>query len=375
MSMSENTATIAGQRLGFADLLRTGFRAHALFFALVAVYYIADIYTLGSEPVGFIVTMLASIAVGLLMILFSVFMVRFATMAIYERPDDPIKTLARDLWGLMRDRRRLAVGLPMIAVLAPFMTIFGEFKAAVPMLGGGFVWDQTFNDWDRWLHFGTLPWEWMQPVFGYAPITFLINFSYNFWFFAMWMVWAGWAFTTRPDANRTHFFLTFMALWSIGGSLMAIGMASAGPAFYSRIGLSPDPYIPLMDYLRSANEFLPIWALNTQDMLWTGFNGRTVADGISAMPSMHNASSLLFLLTARHLGKWPFRILAVHFVLVFIGSVHLGWHYAVDAYIGWALVLALWFITKPIAEWWENQSPAEDLRQAIATWEAQTDKE
>ncbi len=371
MSMTGNTVGHAALQTSFATMLRAGFRAHGLFFAIVAVYYATVLYFLGSEPLGFLITMLASIALGTVMIVFSTFMARFVTLAVKERPDQPVKAISVDMWSLMSDRRRLAVGLPMIAVLAPFMTIFGEFKAAVPLFSGGFVWDQAFDNLDRWMHFGKLPWEWMQPVMGYAPITFAINFSYNFWFFAMWMVWAAWAFTTRPNVNRTHFFLTFMLLWSIGGSLMAIELSSAGPAFYSRIGLSPDPYAPLMDYLHRANEILPIWALNTQDMLWTGFNGRTVADGISAMPSMHNASSLLFVLTARHLGKWPFRLLAAHCVLIFIGSVHLAWHYAIDAYVGWALTLVLWFAARPLAAWWDSRPAANDLRDVIKSYEVQ----
>ncbi|MGI9463905.1 MAG: phosphatase PAP2 family protein [Aestuariivirgaceae bacterium] len=371
MSMTGNTLGAATAQTGFVTMLRASFRAHGLFFGLVGVYYAAVLYFLNSEPLGFLVTTIASIIGGLVVMIFATFMVRFVTLAINERPDQPIKAIARDMWSLMSDRRRLAVGIPMIAVLAPFMTIFGEFKAAVPMFNGGFVWDQAFNDLDRWLHFGTLPWQWLQPVLGYPPITFAINFSYNFWFFGMWMVWAVWAFTTRPDANRTHFFLTFMLLWSIGGSLMAIQLSSAGPAFYTLIGLSPDPYTPLMQYLQHADQFLPVWALDTQAMLWTGFNGRTVADGISAMPSMHNASSLLFVLTARHLGKWPFRLLAAHCFLIFIGSVHLAWHYAIDAYVGWALTLVLWFATKPIAEWWDRRPAANDLREVILSYEAQ----
>ena len=371
MSMTGNTADLAAAPTGFGPLLRAGFRAHGLLFALVALYYATNVYFIGAEPLGFLIAMAGSIAIGIVMIIFSVFMVRFVHLAVNVKPDKPIGALAKDMKSLMTDRRRLAVGLPMIAILAPFMTVYGEFKASITEINGGFLWDQTFNDWDRVLHFETLPWEWLQPILGYAPVTFAINVSYNFWFFAMWMVWSAWAFSTRPDAIRTRFFLTFLLLWAIGGSLMAIGMSSAGPAYYSRIGLSPDPYQPLMTYLHAANEFLPVWALNTQDMLWTGFNGRTVADGISAMPSMHNASSLLFLLVARHLGKWPFRLLAIHFVLIFIGSIHLAWHYAVDAYVAWAVTLTLWFVTKPIAEWWDSQSASVELRQAINNYEAQ----
>ena len=75
--------------------------------------------------------------------------------------------------------------------------------------------------------------------------------------------------------------------------------------------------------------------------------------------------------TARHLGKWPFRLLAIHFVLIFIGSIHLAWHYAVDAYVAWALTLVLWFATKPVAEWWDKQPASDQLRQVIANYEAE----
>ena len=36
-------------------------------------------------------------------------------------------------------------------------------------------------------------------------------------------------------------------------------------------------------------------------------------------------------------------LLTAFAVIIQIGSVHLGWHYAVDGYIGASLTLAVWF--------------------------------
>jgi hypothetical protein len=46
-------------------------------------------------------------------------------------------------------------------------------------------------------------------------------------------------------------------------------------------------------------------------------------------------------------------ILIAHMILIFLGSIHLGWHYAVDAYAAWAITLVLWPTAYYIAKWWE----------------------
>ncbi len=101
---------------------------------------------------------------------------------------------------------------------------------------------------------------------------------------------------------------------------------------------------------------LPLWALDVQAMLWQGHLGNAVPLGISAMPSMHNASVLLLVLAAGSFGR-PIRFtLAVHALLVFLGSIHLGWHYAVDAYVAWLLTILVWYGTGPLARWWDDRA-------------------
>lgn len=67
------------------------------------------------------------------------------------------------------------------------------------------------------------------------------------------------------------------------------------------------------------------------------------AMGISAMPSMHNAISFLYVMAARR-AKLPLRIAAVVFAgLVLVASVHLGWHYAIDGLVAWASMGTIWW--------------------------------
>jgi hypothetical protein len=78
--------------------------------------------------------------------------------------------------------------------------------------------------------------------------------------------------------------------------------------------------------------------------------------GITAMPSMHNAASLLFALAGWQISRRLGIILSIHCFAVYIGSIHLGWHYAIDAYLGWAVAVSLWLVSKPIAQWWEGHA-------------------
>lgn len=88
----------------------------------------------------------------------------------------------------------------------------------------------------------------------------------------------------------------------------------------------------------------PLWALQTQDYLWQGYvtqvNG--IGSGISAMPSMHVSIAVLMALCTYRLNKTLGYFACAFAVIIQIGSVHLGWHYAVDGYFSVLSTLAIW---------------------------------
>ena len=259
---------------------------------------------------------------------------------------------------------RMAAGVPMFMSLVGFMYAFTMIKGSISAVTP-FSWDVTFDQLDVALHFGYRPWELLQPVLGYWPITFLINFNYNLWFLVMNVFWVYYAFIATPGVERTRFFLAFMVTWMVGGSLLAVVFASAGPCYFGLLGLTPDPYAPLMAYLREADSHATIWALGTQDLLWNYLVGGSALGGISAMPSMHNATTLLLVLASAARPRWVRLALWAHLVLILVGSVHLGWHYAVDAYLGFAVALVVWWAAGPVARWWEATSPAQAFAAAV----------
>jgi hypothetical protein len=73
--------------------------------------------------------------------------------------------------------------------------------------------------------------------------------------------------------------------------------------------------------------------------------------GISAMPSIHNAVTMLYVLALWGCSRLV-RLLTVAFAaIILIGSVHLGWHYALDGLFAWATAAAIWVAAGRFLSW------------------------
>lgn len=365
----EAVESLAPARGRLLPLFARGIRAHSLFFVVIALYVMAYALLVGLVPdmnaSGLLLGVAALLLFSVPFMLISLVMLRFYHIARHVKPERPIPALGLDLKTYLGNPQRMANGLPMFLLFVGFGHIFVEFKGSIYLLNG-FKWDAAFAELDRLMHFGTQPWEWLQPLLGFPIITFLINVVYNMWFFVMWMSWIYFGFAEQGSVLRTRFFLTYFITWIVGGSAMAIWLSSAGPVYYGRVVGGADPFAGLMQYLHAANSVLPVWAVDLQEVLWQGHLSNGMLGEISAMPSMHNGTALLFMLAAYQVSRFWGRLMAVNALLILIGSVHLGWHYAVDGYVAWALCYAVWLAAAPVARWWHRQPPQAEFDAALA---------
>jgi hypothetical protein len=207
-----------------------------------------------------------------------------------------------------------------------------------------FRWDATFAEIDAALHFGRQPYEWLLPIFGSAWAAAAISLIYNLWLVALLVFLFAQILEWKDDRLRLQSLLAFGLTWFVGTDLLGTLSSSAGPCYYGAVAQGVDPYQPLMTFLHAANDKVPILSLNVQAKLWNAFASHELAagDGISAMPSMHVASAVLFFLVAVEYRRWLAWATAVFAGVIFIGSILLGWHYAVDGYVGAALAVAFW---------------------------------
>lgn len=238
-------------------------------------------------------------------------------------------------------------------LFATLLSTFNAFKQMIlPM--AGFGWDPFLAQADRALFLGTDPWRLTHALLGAPAMTVLIDHVYHGWFVPMSLGLVACAWMPASTFRlRTQYMLSYIGVWIGIGSVMAFAMPSSGPCFYNSFHLPSASFAELLDRLGAAQAAAgtPLTSLPNQAMLAQSFgiDQLAVGGGISAMPSVHNALAMLFALAASRLNRTAGRIVAAYAGLIWIGSVHLGWHYALDGLVAFVLTWGLWALCGRIA--------------------------
>jgi hypothetical protein len=270
-----------------------------------------------------------------------------AVRVLIRRPERPSAEIARTLIALSSNGNLLRL-LFSFGILALFMAAFLYQKMLIPQIRP-FDWDATFIAWDKALFAGRHPWELLQPWLGYPAVTAMLDYIYSSWVPFVFMFW-GWMAVSRKVSLqvRRQYWMATMLAWTIIGIVMAIFFSSAGPCFLP--SLFPHlaaPYDGLNSYLAGVHEHLMLSSTLSKEFLWSAHIGAVdEPGGISAMPSMHNAQAVLFVLAAYRVNRRFGHVMSVYAILIFIGSIHLAWHYAVDGIVGGIAAVVVWHLAR-----------------------------
>lgn len=271
-----------------------------------------------------------------------------------DKPESPIRYI---LFERRRSgsRARVLKGLMLVLAVIAFSSSFNMVKSAIPLFSP-YTWDDTLIAADRAIHFGYDPWRLLQPVLGIPLISSALAVIYHLWFLLIYAGTVWFAVYEKDAALRQRYLIAYLLIWTVIGMALAVGLASVGPVFV-RPFFGIETFDAQMDYLRAADARWPIWTLAVQQELleWHRVGSHGFGRGISAMPSMHVALAFLFFLAMRHVSKAAKWFFGVFFVLILLGSVHLGYHYALDGYVA---ILATGMIWKLAAVRWAVAIPA-----------------
>lgn len=249
-------------------------------------------------------------------------------------------------------------------IMSLFGNIFLNFKINIPNFNP-YSWDLYFADVDRMLFAGYDPWILTHMIFSHVEATRMIDNFYLIWFTVQQFGLLYIACLPLRSRVRLTFLIALCLNWIIGGVVLAILLPAAGPIYVEGL-YGNQMFTPLTDLLRQQSSLVEIRALALQELLWDGLTKPDVNPlGISAFPSLHVEAAVNFACLGFAVNRTAGWLLSGFSVLVLIGSVHLGWHYAIDGLAGIVLAVMFWHISARIARWWLARTEPYAARDAM----------
>lgn len=266
----------------------------------------------------------------------------------------PLSTL-KDLLQARWARDRFATLLWPPVMFAGLMSSFNAFKQQV-LIDAGFRIDAELTVIDKALFFGTDPWRITHALFSEPWMTLLLDRAYHLWFVPMsFGVIICALLGAKSYRLRTQYLLSYIAIWIGIGSVLAWFMPSAGPCFYNDYVGPQASFAELMRQLDAVRAIYGPDALGShmsQEHLRLAFGNPelVVGGGISAMPSVHNGLSALFAVAGFSINRKLGWVMSIYAFIIWIASIHLGWHYAVDGLVSIALTIVIWKVMGRLAD-------------------------
>ena len=222
------------------------------------------------------------------------------------------------------------------------LTGFTTFKLMIPE-SVPFYLDPMIADLDYMLH-GAEPGLVLQRVLPESA-AWPIAISYG----PIWaLVWVGGFFAVAfcDDRElRQRYWWTCALSFLLLGTVLATILSSVGPVYYEAI-YGDTRFRTLMSEVYASGPGDKI--RDVSDYLWGAYadGNNSFGTGISAMPSMHVAVVTLQTLAAIDTRKILGAFVGAYAAIILVGSVYLGWHYALDGYISIIVVCSVWRVAQ-----------------------------
>ena len=233
-----------------------------------------------------------------------------------------------------------------LAALAVTVSSFTVYKSTV-VGSQGYRFDGLLIAWDRALFAGNDPWVLSHAILSSPYATKVIDTLYHPAFLPMVLGYVFCVAARARPALRYTYMVSYLASFVIIGMIAANALSSAGPVYDGVLFGDGTTFQPLIDRLAAQNETAgPFSAVFAQGYL-LALNERGaigMGGGISAMPSMHIVLAFLWAIPAWHLSRVLGVIVTIYALIIWVGSVHLGWHYFVDGLVGVLMLAVIWYV-------------------------------
>lgn len=311
------------------------------YFALVSyLLCVAVLLFVHDAPFNWMGVRMSNTVVPLILLLPILGLVCLVSLA-SEKPANPTAFLVGKFTSGWQAPGRLAVGVPILILNAILMAAFTSVKNAIPFIVP-FYFDPYAAQIDRILHGGDA-WRAIYMVAGNSWFPTLLDFAYGLWFPVVFGTLVIAAFSLKDSRVRAQYLVSYVICWAVLGNLMAILLSSVGPIYYHDF-YTDQPFGDLIAYLQGVHQSRPLGAVTIQPLILECFKlGECPVGGISAAPSMHVAMAALTAIYISRINSWLGWAAWAFTGVILVGSVYLGWHYAIDGYISLLLVPLIWW--------------------------------
>jgi len=249
-----------------------------------------------------------------------------------------IQAPARPLYTCLGMAARLPLRFYGTIVCAPlFLAAYTTFKINIP-LAVGFYADPSIASLDHWLH-GADPWRVARSLPPVASV--IIDFIYSRAWFLISLVATIYISIASPPSEFRRFVMTGLIVYIGLGIGFGTLFASVGPIYYDRF-YPNSRFAELVTAI--AEDRYAVGQKQYIDYLYSAYltKAQALGSGISAMPSIHVAMSVLIAWYASSRGAiWAVVGWAYAAVILFC-SVYTGWHYAIDGYFSALVTSVAW---------------------------------
>ncbi len=296
---------------------------------------ISETYTLPSPGQGRFPFVVFSITIaGMIALLRPLYLV-------VRRHPEPLRQLVLDIKAHWLTLLTMTI---MLVCLPETLDAATRFKKIIPQIQPFYL-DPEIARLERHL-LGMDAWRYTHAVIG-PSLTRIIDQIYGLWHLVNISVLC-WISLTPDRRFQLLAGISYQLAWLLLGAGLAIKLSSVGPCFYEHF-FGEEDFVPLMIRLQEIGGENGLHSLTAMDYLLASAGTDAIGGGISALPSLHVAIAILAVLVARdrfRRTRWPTVLATLYALVIFVGSVHLGWHYAIDGVVGAIGMLAIWFAVK-----------------------------
>lgn len=285
-------------------------------------------------------------------------LLRAAIVGAIRQPLTPLTAFGRELVRTMQPR--FAAGFLLFCAILVFYGSFTSVKNLLPDLFR-IDWDVRLANIDRALFWGNDPATVLSQAIGPRGVL-AIDFVYSrLWFIALLGISTWAALSTRYAHLRMQFFMSLLLCWILLGNVLAGIFLSGGPIYYDELTHDPFRFAALHSSLSGTKA--EVYAY----YLWDLSQGKTIGlgTGISAFPSMHISISVLLTFYVWAVDRRFGLIGALFTIVMLVGSVRLGWHYAIDGYASIVLTPIVWWAVAWLQRRGETSRLAADRSAAV----------